>query len=346
MISYSDSAGRIHGVFSSIFCAVNKDVLEEKFAEQSLKMDQEWYGLVEEISIDMRHMLNDYAYFFNLESRLYRCFLDIHELWMSKDIHQYLDTIKGMNATYIKCKLIKSFFTDGKKYEDETIECIANDKNKLLNYISELEISKGAKWDIFCFIQSIDDCKNTYIQLLKDYIPIYEAVCKEVEHKSTVHEAYIRGRIEREGKVFVDAYTRMIADLDAFDQIYLTNSYFDTCSIYFDQYNNFNNCYVIMGHSYAETHSGTYIEEQLKVIKNLSDKTRLNILTYILSSKRYGQEIAEKFEISNASVSYHMNNLLHVNLVTVSREDNKVYYKINKDIIKQTIAFLEKEFNL
>lgn len=69
-------------------------------------------------------------------------------------------------------------------------------------------------------------------------------------------------------------------------------------------------------------------------------------MKFILDNERYGQEIAAKFNISNATVSYHMNNLLVLNLVEISKQDGKVFYKLNKERLLKTIRFLEKELDL
>ena len=154
-------------------------------------------------------------------------------------------------------------------------------------------------------------------------------------------------KVNSKGIEFIKEYTNNFISLNDYKKIYITNSYFDSYSIYFTLTNKMEHCYLVVGLYQQEIiNQNDYIEKHLKVFKNISDKTRFGIMKYILDNKRYGQEIANKFNISNASVSYHMNNLLSLNLVEITKQDNKVFYKLNKGKILETIKFLEDELSL
>mgnify|MGYP006305328347 CR=1 FL=1 len=44
----------------------------------------------------------------------------------------------------------------------------------------------------------------------------------------------------------------------------------------------------------------------------------------------YGNELAENLNLSNATISHHVSKLLMNNIIQARKEDNKLYFKLNK----------------
>jgi DNA-binding transcriptional ArsR family regulator len=61
----------------------------------------------------------------------------------------------------------------------------------------------------------------------------------------------------------------------------------------------------------------------------LSDPNRIAILKMLSEKPCYGQELAEKLDITPATVSYHMTFLQRAGVITVQRSDNRSYYSMN-----------------
>lgn len=86
-------------------------------------------------------------------------------------------------------------------------------------------------------------------------------------------------------------------------------------------------------------------EENKKIsnlFKMLSDETRLDILKTICKRPMYGLEIAEAFDISAPTVSYHMRKLYFGNFAESYFEEGRNYYRANKDGIRYFIKEIEK----
>ena len=79
----------------------------------------------------------------------------------------------------------------------------------------------------------------------------------------------------------------------------------------------------------------------IKSIKAISDKTRLDIMTSLKECPKYNLELASKLGISAPTISHHMNILLVNNLVSILKENGKVYYYLNKEEINKIINSLE-----
>ena len=80
------------------------------------------------------------------------------------------------------------------------------------------------------------------------------------------------------------------------------------------------------------------------LIKNLGDKSKFEILTLLKNKEMYGQQIAEALNLTTATISYHMNDLVLCNFVKIHKSDTKVYYSLNRVEIKKFIADLDQYF--
>lgn len=346
-IIFDPEAGKIYSLFTSLFLGWNVNILEnqvEMFGITLKEQLKEEYYYIKTLQNDKKEQMD---FFFNNESEIFRFFIVFEEIWQSKSINEYISFIENMSDYSLRIMLVKTLIDNKLKNDDNHMEMIASTKENVLDFIKKLDINKWSKWDLYCFIDNIEKYKDEFISLIKDYIPTFNKLFnKQREFINKVNNTMING-INSQGLHFVKEYTNNFISLDNFKKIYITNSYFDSYLVYFTLRNNTEDCYLVVGPYYQElVNLNDYMETHLKVLKNLSEKTRFGIMKYILNEERYGQEIAEKFNISNASVSYHMNNLLLLNLVKISKQDNKVFYKLNKKKILETIKFLEKELGL
>ncbi|MDP4145569.1 MAG: metalloregulator ArsR/SmtB family transcription factor [Bacillota bacterium] len=67
----------------------------------------------------------------------------------------------------------------------------------------------------------------------------------------------------------------------------------------------------------------------------LSDKKRLNMIDLLVERPWYGHEMAQKLKLTPATVSYHMSFLLELDIVTFQRDENRLYYSLNKNKVEE-----------
>jgi ArsR family transcriptional regulator len=65
--------------------------------------------------------------------------------------------------------------------------------------------------------------------------------------------------------------------------------------------------------------------------KALSDDTRQRILEMLLEEERCVGDIVDAFDVSQPTISHHLNVLKQFGLVTSRREGKLVFYAINRD---------------
>ncbi len=76
------------------------------------------------------------------------------------------------------------------------------------------------------------------------------------------------------------------------------------------------------------------------LFKALGDKTRRDILDMLRKKDMSAGEIADAFNISKPSISYHLDLLRQANLVVSIKKGQFIYYSLNTTEIDEIIAWL------
>ena len=74
--------------------------------------------------------------------------------------------------------------------------------------------------------------------------------------------------------------------------------------------------------------------------KALSDPVRRDILTMLKNGRMSAGEIGSHFDMTGATVSYHLNILKKADLVFEEKENNFVYYSLNTSIVEEVMMWL------
>ena len=73
--------------------------------------------------------------------------------------------------------------------------------------------------------------------------------------------------------------------------------------------------------------------------KALSDPVRRKILLNLKGGKLSAGEIGQAFEMSGATISYHLAQLKKAGLVTETKYKNYVYYELNTSVFEEMMLW-------
>jgi ArsR family transcriptional regulator len=91
------------------------------------------------------------------------------------------------------------------------------------------------------------------------------------------------------------------------------------------------------------------MDEQINCVefcKALADPTRQKILEMLLEEEKTVSEIVEEFNLSQPTVSHHLEILSRYNLVSSRKEGKQIYYWTNKDSVISCCGKLMTKFNI
>ena len=76
-------------------------------------------------------------------------------------------------------------------------------------------------------------------------------------------------------------------------------------------------------------------------MKALSDPVRREILNLLKGGRMTAGDIAGRFDMTGATVSYHLSQLKKAGLVFESREKNYLYYSLNASVLEEVLLWIQ-----
>lgn len=78
-----------------------------------------------------------------------------------------------------------------------------------------------------------------------------------------------------------------------------------------------------------------------KTFKALSDPVRREILQLLRNGRLSAGDIASKFDMTGATVSYHLSQLKKAELISEERFKNFIYYELNTSVFEEIMLWLQ-----
>lgn len=76
-----------------------------------------------------------------------------------------------------------------------------------------------------------------------------------------------------------------------------------------------------------------------ETFKALSDPIRREILVMLKEGKMSAGQIAEKFDMTGATISYHLSQLKKAGLLFETKYKNFIYYEINVSVFEEVMLW-------
>jgi DNA-binding transcriptional ArsR family regulator len=77
-----------------------------------------------------------------------------------------------------------------------------------------------------------------------------------------------------------------------------------------------------------------------KTLKAVSDPIRREILEMLKSGRRSAGDISERFSVSAAAISKHLNVLKEADLIRDTREGKYIFYEINTSVLEEVLIWV------
>ena len=77
-----------------------------------------------------------------------------------------------------------------------------------------------------------------------------------------------------------------------------------------------------------------------ETFKALSDPVRRDILTLLKKGSLSAGEIGSHFDMTGATISYHLSILKKADLVFENKQKNYIYYELNTSVVEEVMLWL------
>ncbi|HLS54399.1 MAG TPA: winged helix-turn-helix domain-containing protein, partial [Tissierellaceae bacterium] len=249
---------------------------------------------------------------------------------------------------------IMSYNGDFQTYSKEAIkqaEKIANSKDKLISFIKDLPIESNIKWDLFVVLEEAREHMKKYVSLMKKILPIFNEIYRAYKEKVNEYGIYLTGFLNKYGAKGLNDISYSLIDPKLMDSeennilISITGAY--SIRIMGSTEKN----YIAWGLKIEEAFkqmkeiNENKTNERVQIFKNLGDKTRYEVVKLIAAGESSTKVIAEALNVSSATISYHLNNLVTSKIIKLDKYNGKYGYIIDYKLLEDVIWGFKEDLN-
>lgn len=77
-----------------------------------------------------------------------------------------------------------------------------------------------------------------------------------------------------------------------------------------------------------------------ETLKAISDPVRRDILQMLKGGRKSAGEIAQQFNLTGATVSYHLSKLKSADLIVEEKHKNYIYYDLNTSVFEEILTWI------
>lgn len=332
---------------------VNQDIEFKQVSSLSDKQNddlKEWYTLIDEAGKIMETNFPQEAYLFrNLNkqgsSSLIRFIVqgssqeDLnHDV--NKEFHEIREFYK--NDPYA---FLRKIVTSGKEIYKEDIH-----EEDLPILLDDLPYDDDVKWKIWKihsqleqYLDKIETMISFILKLYEKHLNIYEELLElYLEDITDTNKAkdcfsYICDRLNVHFHEIDEVYiVPVLSDINEVTFMFKEKNHKGEKDILFVFWG------IILIRKMLHEEDSLTKEQMCATLKLLSDPSKFDILTFISHKKAYGAQIANELNLSTPTISYHMQALMSAQLVTFEKDNQRLYYHLNKAYLKSFLQQVEK----
>lgn len=222
-------------------------------------------------------------------------------------------------------------------YEEKGCQVDEEQEDALLAMIDELHLEDGIKWKLWQLHRHLFELVEKLEEIMKVMLPIYHRF-------DTLYEKFLllyQQELNAQEDMYEYAMEQLHIDI-AEEQVIILPVISCMRSLSFLSKKREDHS------SYLLVYWGVCTMQRLRkekdiideenmcsALKLLSDRSKFDILRFISNQKAYGAQIANELHLSTPTISYHMQSLLNAKLVSFQKENNRLYYRLNKDYLKE-----------
>ena len=243
----------------------------------------------------------------------------------------------------------------GEEDSEETerkVQELLKDPRGIMPWLNSLSIGSDAKWHLLSFTQAPKKTLEAFMELIREINPVFRGFYSrhEAEIISFGHDFIRRlGEIEGDGLSAVSngIVTENLLQSEEMDMVIsLVNAFAVMLNAAHVK------PYISWGYEIEKIFAAitakeeNRIQERVLLFKNFGDKTRYEVMMNIARGITSTKIIAKNLDVTSATVSYHLNNLVTAKLIYLEQHEGRYTYKVNADFIEECVVELRKDLLL
>ncbi|MFO7637538.1 MAG: metalloregulator ArsR/SmtB family transcription factor [Clostridia bacterium] len=287
-----------------------------------------------------RYFKQELKLFFNDQLSFYSV---LWRLILRKELKSFQEIMNALAADdpadIRRCMLedciIKECFSGNGENKDMVDE-VFNNKEKFYEVMNQnTTLSQEDKEKIFEIYEYPEDNKERFIRLLERYHEIYQAYDQELFTVTSAIMEKSRKLCAKNPDKFLTEFLKLKGSFVCKTaRTRLIPSYFAEILIYIPLAND-EHCILVYGTDIEKKRSlEKKTEERRQFFKIFSEEKRAELIKKLSKHTYYGNEIAQELNLTSATASYHLSMLQGIGIVELQKEGNRIYYSLNKEVLK------------
>lgn len=332
----------IEFVFALNFIA-NEESQYKFYLEFNFTPSEEFKQLIAEMKGTLsKHMRNELLYFFGWRDMLHILGRIILENETIKTVPEFINFIGNMHEKELLSYIMRQVLC-GESSSNESLACW-NDCEHIFSNIKQLILDMDDKSDEEK--EKLNECVDNPLEIKSRLhfliTQFYERCYKPIEGKLLTESIQAKEKYERLFHVDPDYFYReFLSKFEGFEykKLVIHMSYFIQIRPWLFHMKPHNNVlWANLGIHTERYPRKVFITARVqRFVKILSDKKRFEMIGLLGKRPHYVYELAAELELTPPTVSYHLNSLMDLNLVSVERGTNKTYYSLKKEVVSELL---------
>ena len=327
------------------FGALINELLNPGSLDRWERISDELAQYKEEIS---KYILSSYSFYFKLLFRI-----DLKSITTEEE---YLSAIRSLSKRELDDHMT-GFLESVLDMSLPTMDQSENYVSAVFKLISASTLDHSDKWKLFALLENPEAVRDQYADFKEGLIPLHRKYYTEVEYAVNAWSNSFALELETTEQTplsyIMDQY--LVAESAA---MFKQSSTINFWLLGIHDYNYFfmnpspNESNIFLGINVLEYLSRLNRfetrnkEERMTVFKNLSDKTRYEVLKLIANGESSTKVLAQKLGVTSAAISYHLKQLSNDRLIRFDANSPKQRYRINESRLREALAGLHEDLCL
>lgn len=227
-------------------------------------------------------------------------------------------------------RVLTILLRDQSDEQEEVADPIYSDE-EMLTMLEESQIPSEVKWELYLLVRNKQAYLDKLAMAFSACIPLYRKIMVERARALEGWNQKVKAEIEQDPEAFLRKFEKYY-DFSSFDTIQVTSSAMVTLYISLDKDGE---VILMLGPNselaLQEEDSDEDLKKALVQLGNLTENSKFMILQFLAEGDHFGQEIAERLDLTKPTVSHHMNYIISQHWVTVRQSGVRMYYRLNRD---------------
>ena len=203
------------------------------------------------------------------------------------------------------------------------------------------------KFDIIKLCHNFDVYYDYVTKLIEQVIPLYKEKVSIFSESITACMNAIESQLNESSTRFFKDKLRLTINDELFYTLCPSAYFIGACMITTTRWD----VHIIFGVHFFEMRNllanrvECEIESIQDFLKCIADNTKLSIIQMLKSGPMYGSQLAEKLSLTTATISHHMSTMLKLHLVYVEKKNNRVYFDLDQERLKQMLDNVQNFLN-